>query len=173
MRQRLAIMHGSPITRLGLVTMSVSLFPCAEVVCNVESMKDLLASVSTHYVDVIITDIAGKGEGPLNGYNELFNLKVSQPDLFIILLTACENHFILSRIVEEKNIGIIAIDEPSDTFEKLLARALSKEEVISPRILDVLNSLPQPINRLIDILTHKERIILDYILQGYSVSKIA
>jgi len=173
MRQRLAIMHGSPMTRLGLVSMSASLSPGAEVVCNVESIKSLLMSVSVDYVDVIITDISGKGEGPLNGYNELFNLKRSQPDLFLILLTACENYFILNRIIEEKNIAIIAIDEPGATFKTLLARALAREEVISPRIFDILNSLPQPMNRLKDILTHKERMILDYILQGYSVSKIA
>ncbi|MFZ4832308.1 LuxR C-terminal-related transcriptional regulator [Rouxiella sp. Mn2063] len=173
MRQRLAIMHGSPMTRLGLVSMSVALSPGAEVVCNVESMRALLASVSVHHVDMIITDISGKGEGPLSGYNELFNLKKSQPGLFIILLTACENYFILNRLVEAKNIAIIAIDEPSATLEILLTRALVGEEVLSPRILELLNRLPQPMNRLKDILTHKERMILDYILQGYSVSKIA
>lgn len=173
MRQRLAIMHGSPITRLGLVSMSVSLAPDAEVVCDVESIEALLTSVSAHYVDVIITDISGKGEGPLNGCNELFNLKKSQPNLCIILLTACENYFILSRVVEKTNMAIIAIDEPCDILEVLLARALVGEEVLSPRILDTLNSLPQQVNRLKDILTHKERIILDYILQGHSVSKIA
>jgi len=173
MRQSLAVMHWSPMTRRGLISMVATLSPGTNIVCDAESINTLLALVSVRSVETIITDISGEGEGPLNGYNGLFNLKKSQPDVFLILLTACENYFILNRFVKERNIAIIAIDEPSDILQTLLARALAGDEVLSPRILDILNSQPQSINRLKDILTHKERIILDYILQGHSVSKIA
>ncbi|MFK8259605.1 helix-turn-helix domain-containing protein [Erwinia sp. AnSW2-5] len=168
----LALMNFFPITTLGIKSLLDNLNLNVNVLFSTNTASGLLAYLDKNIVSSIVCDIPYTENHQKNSLRNFFKKLGGMSDN-VIIMTSCSDRNVITNIVSDFNYSIISTHEEFAVINLKLERALMGEEVLSPKILAVLNSPEFNEADPLDCLTVRERKMLFYLLSGNSVSEIA
>ncbi|KLD64588.1 response regulator transcription factor [Dyella japonica] len=146
----------------------------ATVVGEASSADELLAFLSQHSCDVLVTDFNMPASTSQDGLAMLDAVRRLQPDLPVLVLTMLANPGLLLAIHDRGVAGLVSKSDGLDEIRMALLALAADEKYVSAKVRSLLNALPrQPGSTNTAQLTALEAEILRLFIEGMTVSEIA
>ena len=151
--------------------------PEVEVVAECDDAPSLLAAVSEHRPDVVLTDVCMPPTMTDEGIQAALQIRADQPDIGVVVLSQFAEPEYVLRLFEHGSdkLGYLLKDRLGDPLE--LSRAITSVatggSVVDASIVDVLVQARTTPESALDRLTPREREVLAMMAEGYNNAGIA
>ncbi len=172
MAVRIMVADDHKLVRAGLI-MLVAEIPGYEVVAEASDGLDVLEKVESLRPDVILMDIQMPG---LSGLDCLARLRVSHPEIKVLMLSMHANEEHVRRALDQGALGYLLKDATPTELELALRTVMSGNTwlsaIISPHVLGQ-EAKPKAGRDEGDSLTPRQLVVLKRLAEGASVKEIA
>lgn len=173
-RSRVLLLDDHPIVRHGL-TMLINREPDMEVCADIGDGRQLLESVRTHRPNIVLLDISLED---MDGLDLLRDLKISHPKLPAMVLSMHDETLYAERALRAGARGYLmkqqAIEQIAKAIRKILAGEIHISDQMAKRMLRrVADGNKAGFATVADVLSDRERQILEWIGRGFSTREIA
>jgi two-component system nitrate/nitrite response regulator NarL len=167
---KIVILDDHAFVRIGLVTL-LRKNPRFEIVGEFKSFTGIMTSISTMNAHLFVVDISLNKEC---GFDIAQYIKNSNPSFKVIIFTSYKDELSVMKAVEAGIDGYVHKDVEPEEMLLGINRVLEGEKFYSLEISNLLvSNLYKRNYRGLPFLTHKEKEIIRYLMEGFSSKEIA
>lgn len=170
-RRSIALMDCQPLTRFGLEVLINSTGIDYDIRLEESCLEKLSEALNYQPVDWLVTDLQSAEQNIDQGLEILLSLSAQFPQMKIIVYTSCHNSHRLRKLLNIKNINVIARGETLYDTEDYFRQVFNQRLVISPKIASAIACDDK--NTLISKLTRCELYVLNCLFNGFALQQIA
>ncbi|WP_426817225.1 LuxR C-terminal-related transcriptional regulator [Winslowiella sp. 2C04] len=168
-----ALMDSQPLTLSGLSSLIKSIDSGCDIRVKETCLEKISEALMYHSVDILVTDLQSAQENLHQGLDILLNLSEQFPRLDIVVYTLCHNGNELRKLVNQRNISLIARGESLSDTEDYFRQAFARKRVLSPRICCDLVRLTEQNIKVSARITRSETEVLRHLFNGMDLREIA
>lgn len=171
-KSKVFIVDDHDIVRAGICSI-LKTIPSVEVVGDSDTGLNLIPKLKKHKPDLLILDVSIKG---VNGIELVSIIRKQKLPINILMLSMHKNIEYIARCLRNGAQGYLLKDSAVDELEIAVASVMSGGNYISQKVdQPLLNDLLAKTDDVLplDLLTSRQRQILQLIVEGYSTNKIA
>lgn len=148
-----------------------------QVVAEAANVDDAVEAVRLHSCELLITDFVMPGDDQPDGFRYLSRVRAVRPALPIVVVTMISRRACLQRIYANRGIALVHKSESIDCIYLAAHMVLTGRRYASPTLRAAITagvhcSIPRSDDDL-ELLTLRERSVLEYLAQGMTVSAAA
>ncbi len=171
----LAILEESPLIRLGLENLIVSLNPDIQNIIQVASVPQLLQETQGKQLDLLIADLVCTQETPQQRAEQLMEICHSNPLTQLVIYSYnygyCEET--LSKLYQHPLVSLISRLEDQQQTSELFTKVIAGFKICSPTITRDIKKQRHESYIIQKHLTPSEREVLVYLFRGLSLQDMA
>jgi len=166
---KIGIVDDQTIVRTGLVQL-IQISPKHEVLFEASHGQEALEKLSTHSIDLLITDIKMP---VMNGIELISAIRKTDSKIPILVLTTFDDNELLMQAIKEGANGFLLKDVDLDKLNLAISALASGEYLFEPQILSGAPSLPENSSAQLEPLSDTEKQVLRFAAAGFSNKDIA
>lgn len=176
---RIAIVDDQPLVRAGFA-MVVDSQPDMEVVVQASDGAEAVTALRGRFVDVVLMDVRMPGLDGISATAQILSEARSTPPRIIMLTTFDIDEYVLEAVRAGAS-GFLLKDAQPEELLAAIRTIYRGDAVIAPsatkrllgRLVHEEERPPQPVNPGLELLTDRERQVLELIGRGYTNQEIA
>ena len=168
-RPRVLLIDPCPVTRLGFREALINSPLCIGDMVETSHLHDIPKLIESHRPQIIIMELTGDGESVLDALRMIGICTGRKQAIPVIICTEILHQNLFHMLMSLNVNGICMKNEPVDMLVRCVAQALSGDKGNS----DTVNTLFSGATKSIASLTEKELKVLEFILDGKTVTTTA